>query len=77
MLDRAGRKYSNNTNAHFWHVKNYPIELGRESFDIDKYLDYIHDNPVKAGFVSHPEDFLYSSARDYSGVKGLVDVDLM
>lgn len=46
MLDCAGRKYS--TNAHFLHVKNYPIELGCESFDIDKYLDYIHDNPVEA-----------------------------
>jgi putative transposase len=28
-------------------------------------LDYIHNNPVKAGMVDTPEEFLYSSARNY------------
>ncbi len=27
---------------------------------------YIHNNPVKAGLVNIPEDFIYSSARNYS-----------
>ena len=37
-------------------------------------LDYIHQNPVVAGFVEEPEHWIYSSARDYEGEKGLIDV---
>jgi hypothetical protein len=33
----------------------------------DKTLDYIHQNPVVAGFVTKPEDWKYSSARDFCG----------
>ena len=36
---------------------------------------YIHDNPVKAGLVEKPEDYLYSSARNYSGLKVVIEVD--
>ncbi len=38
-------------------------------------LDYIHRNPVRSGIVSRPEDYLYSSAADYAGLKGLIEVD--
>lgn len=31
-------------------------------------------NPVESGIVDNPEDYLYSSARDYAGSKGLIDV---
>jgi len=38
-------------------------------------LDYLHNNPVVAGFVEKPEDWLYSSAKDYyTGMKGLIDI---
>jgi hypothetical protein len=33
---------------------------------------YIHNNPVKAGLVASPKDYLYSSALDYEGEKGLL-----
>lgn len=29
-------------------------------------LRYIHNNPVKAGLVAKPTDYLYSSARNYT-----------
>jgi hypothetical protein len=32
------------------------------------------NNPVKAELVGRPEDYLYSSAHDYSGEKGLVEI---
>ncbi len=41
----------------------------------NKMLEYIHLNPVMAGFVIKPEDRKYSSARDFSGVKGLVELN--
>jgi len=37
-------------------------------------LEYIHMNPVEAGFVEKPEDYLYSSARDFYGKKGLIEL---
>ncbi len=40
-------------------------------------LDYLHNNPVESGAVDYPPDYLYSSARDYAGGKGLIDVILM
>ena len=44
---------------------------------LDQKLEYIHLNPVVAGFVSNPEDYVYSSARDYAGEKGVIPVDLL
>ncbi len=32
-------------------------------------LNYIHDNPVKAKMVSKKEDWAFSSARDYAGLR--------
>jgi hypothetical protein len=37
-------------------------------------LDYIHRNPVEAGWVTEPEHYLYSSAVDYAGGKGMIDI---
>ncbi len=41
---------------------------------LDEKLNYLHNNPVKAELVARPEDYLYSSARDYAGEKGLVEI---
>jgi hypothetical protein len=32
-------------------------------------MNYIHENPVRYGIVEKSEDYLYFSARNYSGVK--------
>ncbi|MBC7390010.1 MAG: transposase, partial [Opitutaceae bacterium] len=48
----------------FWQHDNHPIELSSFSMFKEK-LDYIHNNPVKEGFVTMPEEWLYSSARSY------------
>ncbi|VVN41736.1 transposase [Pseudomonas fluorescens] len=37
-------------------------------------LEYIHNNPVKRGYVDLPEQWRYSSARNYAGMPGLIDV---
>jgi putative transposase len=39
-------------------------------------IKYIHDNPVRAGIVKTPEDYLYSSACDYCGKTGSIKVNL-
>ena len=40
-------------------------------------LNYIHQNPVRAGIVAEAEHYLHSSAIDYSGRKGLIDIDFL
>ena len=37
-------------------------------------VDYIHQNPVKRGYVDKAEHWRYSSARDYLGRDGLLKV---
>jgi hypothetical protein len=59
-----------------WQHNNNPIELWSNEV-IDQKLDYIHMNPVEAGFVHEPWYWKYSSATDYSGGKGILDIDLI
>ena len=69
---RAGNKSSNLDKYQFWRHDNKPIELWSNKV-IDEKIDYIHNNPVEEGYVFRPEDYLYSSAADYAGEKGLLD----
>ncbi len=64
MFARAGRKIASNEIYQFWQHHSHPIELFTPEMTAQK-LDYIHDNPVKAGFVNNPCDWTYSSARKY------------
>jgi putative transposase len=43
----------------------------------EQKLNYIYENPVQSGFVESAIDYPYSSARDYAGEKGLVNVILL
>ena len=76
MIKRAGVKQRNNKDFQFWQQYNHPIEMSGNEI-IQLRLDYIHNNPVEAGFVSNPTDWIFSSACDYEGRKGLIDVFLM
>ena len=59
-----------------WQDGNDAKEIHSTAF-LDEKMNYIHNNPVKAELVANPEDYLYSSARDYAGEKGLVDIELV
>ena len=37
-------------------------------------LKYIHDNPVEGMLVTNPEDYLFSSARNYADLDYLLEV---
>ena len=76
IFRRAGEQNPNNEKYQFWQQHNHPIELQSKDMMMQK-LKYIHENPVKGGFVSEPEAYLYSSAGDYSGRKGLLDIDFL
>ncbi len=65
MLERAGKSKGNIFKYQFWQHHNKPIELWMPSV-IKQKLDYIHNNPVESSFVIHPEDWKYSSAKNFN-----------
>lgn len=48
----------------FWERNSLGVELFSEAVFMQK-LEYIHDNPVKAGLCSLPEEYYYPSAKFY------------
>lgn len=79
MLDRfefAGRYNPKIKNYKFWQDGNHPIELFKPEF-IKQKLTYIHNNPVEEMFVTEAHEYLYSSARNYADMEGLIDVILI
>ena len=73
LFRRAGERNPNNQTYQFWQQHNKPLELSHNKM-MDQKLEYIHDNPVKAGYVYNAEDYVYSSAIDYAGGKGLIPI---
>jgi hypothetical protein len=65
------------------HPKNINYKFWKDNFDcyelftpkmFDQKMDYIHNNPVRAELVELPHEYLFSSARNYAGMPGLLDV---
>jgi len=72
QFQKAAASSSNVNKYQFWRHDNKPIELWSNKV-ISEKVNYIHNNPVEEGIVQYPEEYLYSSARDYRGEKGLLE----
>ena len=72
QFKKAGAKSSNVNKYQFWRHDNKPIELWSNKV-IDEKINYIHNNPVEGGLVFKAEDYVYSSAIDYAGEKGILN----
>jgi putative transposase len=58
-----------------WRDDNHAVTLEGAMFE--ERLNYMHENPVKAMIVFRAEDYLFSSAADYSGsTQGLVKLKM-
>ncbi len=57
----------------FWQEGVHP-ELIQGHAMMKQKVEYIHHNPVKRGYVDKAEHWRYSSARNYMGMEGLMDV---
>lgn len=57
----------------FWQVGNHAIEVFTEKFIWDK-INYIHENPVRAGLVKQQWDWIYSSASNYPDEESVLEV---
>jgi len=65
-LKQAGTQNKRNKQYQFWQQHNHPIMLDTNDI-IDQRLEYLHQNPVKSGFVLEAKDWFWSSARQYFG----------
>jgi REP element-mobilizing transposase RayT len=74
MMEGAGFKNSNVNKRQFWQQHNKPIEVWSNKV-LKQKIDYIHNNPVEQGFVTDPEDWKYSSARNYSDDETVLKID--
>jgi len=77
LFSSSGKANLNNHESQFWQQgNNHAVELFTPMFSRQK-LDYIHLNPVRAGIVENPQDYLYSSARNYADLPGLLEVEFL
>jgi REP element-mobilizing transposase RayT len=73
LFEFSAKQHKRNEQYQIWTHENHAEIIYSNKF-IDQKINYIHENPVRAGIVEHPEDYLYSSARNYAGLQGVLDV---
>jgi len=60
-----------------WQPRICPVYIDMKNQEaISDQIEHIHKHPVRDRIVSRAEDYLHSSARDYAGIKGLVNVQI-
>ncbi len=61
--------------GHFWQERYYDFNVRTGKKRVEK-LRYMHRNPVKRGLVEKPEDWPWSSFRNYAtGDEGTVEIE--
>lgn len=76
MFQYYAKKHKRSQTHMLWQHDNHPIALWSANV-IQTKLKYIHENPVRAGLVNKPRDWKYSSAANYEGIKGLLEITLL
>ena len=70
----CAKQHKRNEQYQIWTHENHAEIIYSNSF-MDQKINYIHENPVRAGIVEQSEDYIYSSARNYAGMEGLIEVE--
>lgn len=71
QLEHLKMKFKKDRHYQFWQEGSHPQRIYNDAV-LQQKVDYIHNNPVKRGYVDLPEDWQYSSARDYAGMVGVL-----
>jgi putative transposase len=56
-----------------WQEGSHPQQIQGPEMMLQK-IEYMHNNPVERGYVDEPVHWRYSSARNYAGRTGLIEV---
>ncbi len=73
LLEYFKLKHKIDQQYQLWQEGSHPQQIANDDVMRQK-LDYMHNNPVKRGYVADPTHWRYSSASNYAGGKGLLDV---
>jgi putative transposase len=78
LFEKNGQANKSNFRFQFWQHENHPVLLDTNEM-LEQRMNYLHENPVRAGFVTASEHWLYSSAVDYytENEKGLLELMLL
>jgi putative transposase len=77
IFKKAGEKNTRNNDYQFWQQDNRPVQCDTNNI-LDTRLNYLHENPVRAGIVRNEKDYVYSSGIDYySEEQGLIEIDFI
>lgn len=68
------RAHKTDSDYQFWEEGSHPQQISGEEMMRQK-LEYIHNNPVKRGYVNEPWHWRSSSAADYEGKHGLMEIE--
>jgi len=67
------RQHAQNQSFQVWTHENHAVYLYGSKFIREK-MEYLHNNPVRAGIVEKPEDYLYSSVRYYAELDCMLEI---
>lgn len=70
------KRYKDDSEYQVWQEGIHPQVIISDDIFRQK-IEYIHNNPVKRGFVERAEHWIYSSARNYLFGEGFIDIDLI
>ena len=70
---KATAQHPKSNEYKFWQDGSHPVELHTPALTKQK-LDYIHNNPVEEMLVVQPWEYMFSSARNYADMDGLIEV---
>ncbi len=73
LLEWFKRPHKGQSTYQVWEEGSHPQIIESEAV-LRQKLEYIHQNPVKRGYVDLAEHWRYSSARNYAGKEGLIEV---
>jgi REP element-mobilizing transposase RayT len=76
LFAKAGAPLKKIKDYKFWQDGNQAKEIFGNKFLCEK-LEYIHNNPVEEMIVYKPEDYMFSSARNYAELDGILKVSLI
>ena len=69
-------KHQRNSHYQFWTHENHAEHIYSDKF-MEQKINYIHQNPVRAGYVHLPEDYVFSSASNYACLPSVLEVDIL
>ncbi len=68
------KAHKNETSYQLWQ-EGFQPKLIQSDAMMRERINYIHQNPVKRGYVDEAQHWRYSSARDYEGLEGIIEIE--